>query len=161
MIRDSVADDARSISRIYNHYVLNTTVTFEEAAVSAEEMTGRIGEVQSARLPWLVAEHDGEVVGYAYASKWRGRCAYRYSVECTVYVDPGFVGRKFGSKLYEQLFAHLRDGGMHVAIGGIALPNESSVALHEKFGMQKVAHFKEVGFKFAKWVDVGYWQATL
>jgi phosphinothricin acetyltransferase len=161
VIRNAVAKDAASIARIYNHYVLNSTITFEEDAVTAKEMAGRILEIQSVPLPWLVAEVDGQVVAYAYASKWKGRCAYRYSVESTVYVDPGSVGNKLGSKLYEQLFTRLRALGMHVAIGGIALPNDASVALHEKFGMVKVAQFGEVGFKFGKWIDVGYWQVKL
>lgn len=161
VIRNAVAGDAESIARIYNHYILNTIITFEEEAVTAEEMAVRISEIRSARLPWLVADHDGQVVAYAYASKWKGRCAYRYSVETTVYVDPGFVRKGFGSKLYEHLFARLRDCGMHLAIGGIALPNDASVALHERFGMLRVARFEEVGFKFGKWIDVGYWQAKL
>jgi len=161
LIRNAVAADAESIARIYNHYILQTIITFEEAAVSAKEIAGRIEEVQSVPLPWLVAEQDAQVLGYAYASKWKGRCAYRYSVESTVYVDPGAVGKKFGSKLYEALFSRLRESGIHVVIGGIALPNEASVALHEKLGMRKVAQFQEVGFKFGQWIDVGYWQAQL
>ncbi|MFA6312228.1 MAG: arsinothricin resistance N-acetyltransferase ArsN1 family B [Sterolibacterium sp.] len=161
MIRPAIATDADSIARIYNHYILNTIITFEEQAVSAQEMAERIAEVTSASLPWLVAEDDGRIVGYAYASKWKGRCAYRFSVESTVYLDPDCVGKGYGTRLYESLFASLRECGMHVVIGGIALPNPASIALHEKLGMKKVAHFGEVGFKFDKWIDVGYWQATL
>jgi len=161
VIRAATASDSDSIARIYNHYVLNTAVTFEEQAVSAKQIAERISEVASASLPWLVAEQAGQVVGYAYATKWKERCAYRFSVESTVYLDPGFVGKRFGVKLYEALFALLKEGGIHVVIGGIALPNPASVALHEKFGLAKVAHFREVGFKFGKWIDVGYWQVTL
>lgn len=161
VIRTATASDAGSIARIYNLYVLNTAITFEEQAVSAQEMAGRIAEVDSAGLPWLVAEQDGNVIGYAYASKWKVRFAYRFSVEITVYLDPDFVGKEYGTSLYEHLFASLRERGMHVVIGVIALPNPASVALHEKFGLKKVAHFSEVGFKFGKWIDVGYWQITL
>lgn len=161
MIRPALACDADAIARIYNHYTLNTTISFEEVEVSAQEMAARIEELAAASLPWLVAEQDGRVVGYAYASKWKGRCAYRFSVESTVYLDPAHTGRGLGSTLYEALFAALRDKGMHVVIGGIALPNPASVALHEKLGLQKVAHFKEVGFKFDRWIDVGYWQVSL
>lgn len=161
MIRPATADDAESIVRIYNHYVMNTTITFEEESVSAQEMAGRIAEIALNALPWLVVEQDGEVVGYAYASKWKGRCAYRFSVETTVYLAPGLGGRGLGSRLYEVLLAQLKDKGLHAAIGGIALPNPQSIALHEKFGMTKVAHFKEVGFKFRQWLDVGYWQCLL
>jgi L-amino acid N-acyltransferase YncA len=90
-----------------------------------------------------------------------GRCAYRYSVESTVYLDPSFTGKGVGTRLYERLLASLRASGIHVVIGGIALPNPRSVAFHEKFGLTKAAHFNEVGFKFGEWIDVGYWQARL
>ena len=158
MIRPALASDADAIAHIYNHYIRNTTVTFEEMPVSAQEMAARIAKFDAASLPWLVLELDGHVVGYTYASKWKGRCAYRFSVESTVYLDPAHTGRGLGSSLYAALFAALRDKGMHVVIGGIALPNAASVALHEKLGLEKVAHFKEVGFKFERWIDVGYWQ---
>ena len=161
MIRTATAGDADAIARIYNHYVANTIITFEEQAVSSEEMAARIAEIAAASLPWLVAELDGSIVGYAYASKWKGRCAYRFSAECTVYLDPDCVGRGYGTMLYGRLFAALRERGMHAVIGGVALPNPASVALHEKLGMRKVAHFGEVGYKFDRWIDVGYWQATL
>jgi phosphinothricin acetyltransferase len=90
MIRPVTKTDAEAIARIYNHYVLNTTITFEEKAVTAEDIIGRIAEAESNSLPWLVLEHDGQVVGYAYASKWKGRCAYRYSVEVSIYVRSRF-----------------------------------------------------------------------
>jgi len=96
-----------------------------------------------------------------YASKWHGRSAYRFSTEITVYLAPAHVGRGIGSQLYARLFPILRDRGIHAVIGGIALPNEASVALHEKFGLEKVAHFKEVGYKFDRWIDVGSWQGIL
>lgn len=161
MIRPAIANDADSIARIYNHYVLNTVITFEEQVVSAEEIADRIGEVASVGLPWLVAEQAGQIVGYAYATKWKGRCSYRFSVESSVYLDPEFVGTGYGTRLYERLFPLLKERGIHVVIGGIALPNPESTALHEKFGMKKVAHFSQVGFKFENWIDVGYWQTIL
>ena len=161
MIRAATEKDAESIIRIYNHYVLNTTITFEEEAVSLQEMSSRIAEVTSNALPWLVMEEDGEVVGYAYATKWKGRSAYRFSVETTVYLAPGRGGRGLGFKLYEVLLARLREKGLHAAIAGITLPNPQSIALHEKLGMTKVAQFKEVGFKSRQWLDVGYWECLL
>jgi L-amino acid N-acyltransferase YncA len=161
VIRTATTGDAEAIARIYNHYVASTIITFEEQAVSAEEMATRIAEIAAASLPWLVAEQDGRIVGYAYASKWKGRCAYRFSAESTVYLHPDFVGMGYGTRLYERLFAALRELGMHAVIGGVALPNAASIALHEKVGMKKVAHFSEVGFKFDRWIDVGYWQAML
>jgi phosphinothricin acetyltransferase len=114
-----------------------------------------------ASLPWLLWEEEGAVRGYAHASKWKGRCAYRHSAEVTVYLHPAFTGRGIGSKLYEALLADLRERGFHTAIGGIALPNPSSIALHERFGFRKVAHFDEVGWNFGGWIDVGYWQLLL
>jgi len=160
-IRAATSTDAESVASIYNYYVTDTVVTFEEEAVSSSQMAERIEEVTSTPLPWLVAEIAGRVVGYAYASKWKGRCAYRFSTEITVYLERGQVGLGLGSRLYAELFPLLRDRGMHVVIGGIALPNPASVALHEKFGLAKVAHFGEVGFKFGRWIDVGYWQRIL
>jgi L-amino acid N-acyltransferase YncA len=161
IIRTAGPNDGGPISRIYNHYVANTIVTFEEEPVSGEQMTGRIEEVRSASLPWLVAEVDRALAGYAYASRWKGRCAYRFSVEVTVYLDPAHTGRGIGSRLFEQLLAELRQRGFRTALGGIALPNDASIALHERFGFSKAAHFEQVGFKFGRWIDVGYWQLLL
>jgi phosphinothricin acetyltransferase len=121
----------------------------------------RMKEVKASGLPWLVAEADGIFAGYAYASKWKGRCAYRFSVETTVYLAEQAQGRGIGTKLYRVLLAELRRRKFHVAVGGIALPNRASVRLHEKLGFRKTAHFKEIGYKFKKWIDVGYWQLTL
>lgn len=160
-IRVATAADADHIAEIYNHYIANTVVTFEEEPVAANEMCRRIDEVFGASLPWLVAESAGRVIGYAYATKWKARSAYRFSVETTVYLAYGLGKLGLGSRLYEELFRLLKEQGIHAAIGGIALPNDASVALHEKFGMHKVAHFEQVGFKFGKWVDVGYWERFL
>lgn len=161
LIRDADSSDALHIAAIYNYYISNTVVTFEEAEVSTEEMAGRLIETAEQELPYLVAEVDHQVVGFAYASKWKGRCAYRYSVEITVYLAADKTGSGVGSLLYTALFKRLEELGYKTAIGGISLPNPGSIALHEKFGMEKVAHFKRVGFKFDDWVDVGYWQGQL
>lgn len=158
MIRTGSKSDGPAAAEIYNHYIENTVVTFEEEAIDGREMGARIEETLAAGLPWLAIEQDGQLAGYAYASKWKGRCAYRYAVEVTVYLHPEAVAKGLGSALYEVLLSQLEKAGMHVAMGGIALPNPASIALHEKFGMKKVAHFEQVGFKFDRWVDVGYWQ---
>ena len=160
-IREANADDASAIVSIYNHFILNTTISFEESVVSESEMAQRIADVQAAGLPWLVIEVGQVVVGYAYATKWRVRHAYRYSVESSVYLHPSKSGQGIGTALYTALIEKLCNGGCHLVIGGIALPNAGSVALHEKLGFEKVAQFKEVGFKFDRWIDVGYWQVTL
>ena len=160
MIRPALQKDAPRVADIYNHYTLNTVITFEEVPVSTADMAARILGVQQAGLPWLVAQEGDTIVGFAYAGEWKGRCAYRHSVEITVYLDENSLGAGWGSSLYEALFEALRQGTTHVAIAGIALPNPQSIALHEKFGMEKVAHFSEVGYKFDQWIDVGYWQIT-
>ncbi len=160
-VRHSELADADALAAIYNHYIETSIITFEEQPITAAEMARRIGEVQSASFPWLVAESDGEVVGYAYATRWKPRSAYRFAAEITVYLAPERAGQGIGSLLYTHLFQQLRSQGIHVVIGGISLPNPASVALHEKLGLRKVAHFEEVGFKFNRWIDVGYWQRNL
>ncbi|SDG43181.1 phosphinothricin acetyltransferase [Onishia taeanensis] len=161
MIRNATLEDAGRIADIYNHYIEQTVITFEEEPVTAEIMATRIQACQDHGLPWLVLEASEQVIGFAYAGQWITRPAYRYSVEVTVYLEHERVRRGQGSRLYEALFAELRGRGIHTAIGLIALPNDASVALHEKMGMEKVAHLGEVGFKFGRWLDVGYWQGTL
>jgi phosphinothricin acetyltransferase len=161
-VRAAGPEDAEAVATIYNHYVTQTVVTFEEEVVSPSEISRRIGEVHADSLPWLVAERrDGLVVGYAYATRWRPRRGYRFSAEVTVYVHPDHGARGIGSALYSQLLSEVRDRGIHAAIGGIALPNDASIRLHEKFDFKKVAHFEAVGFKFNRWIDVGYWQRVL
>jgi L-amino acid N-acyltransferase YncA len=160
-VRSALATDAEVIARIYNYYIHNTVITFEEEPVSAQTMAARVADTQNASLPWLVAELGGSPVGYAYANKWKVRSAYRYSVETTIYLEHGHEGRGIGKRLYSELLSLLRVRGIHVAIGGTALPNEASVALHEKLGFERVATFRQVGFKHDRWVDVAYWQLVL
>ena len=157
MIRDCKPGDAQRICEIYNYYVAETIVTFEEEPVSEEEMAYRMEET-SARYPWLVCEEESRVVGFAYASRWQSRCAYRYSAETTVYLDPQFTGRGLGTQLYRALIERLKNTSLHSLIGAIALPNEVSIALHEKLGFEKIGQFKQVGWKFGRWIDVGYWE---
>jgi L-amino acid N-acyltransferase YncA len=161
VVRDASADDAAGIAAIYNHYIAETVVTFEEEPVEGNDVVARMADVRAASLPWLVAEESSRLLGYAYAARWNKRSAYRHSVETTVYLAPEHTGRGLGSLLYAELFRRLEALGIHAVIGGIALPNDASVALHEKLGMRKVAHFPEVGFKLGRWVDVGYWQLEL
>ena len=158
MIRLAKESDSAALARIYNHYVENTFVTFEESPLSSDSMRQWLKSVNQAH-PWFVFEdEEGKILGSSYASAWKGRCAYRHSAETSVYLDPEATGRGVGSQLYQTLIDNLKSRSFHTLIGGIALPNESSVALHEKFGFTKVAHFKEVGRKFETWIDVGYWQ---
>ncbi|HEY0552787.1 MAG TPA: arsinothricin resistance N-acetyltransferase ArsN1 family B [Thermoanaerobaculia bacterium] len=161
MIRPVRPVDAEAICRVYNHYVLQTVVTFEEEAVAPEEMAGRIAKIVSAGLPWLVLEDGGALIGYAYATPWKERSGYRFAVESSIYLEVTAGGKGHGSKLYGELLAALRTRPLRTVIGGVALPNDASVRLHEKLGFRKVAHFERVGWKCGRWVDVGYWQLSL
>lgn len=162
MIRSAKTEDALAIATIYNHYILHSHATFETEPIDEAEMLGRIRKVQDEfDLPWLVKEENGAVVGYAYATQWKPRKAYGNTTEISVYLDKDHAGKGFGKRLYQELISHLHGKGYHAVIGGISLPNESSVRLHESLGFQKVAHFKETGFKFDRWIDVGYWQLLL
>jgi L-amino acid N-acyltransferase YncA len=160
MIRPATARDAPSIAAIYNYYIEQTIITFEEAPVANDEMAQRIESV-GAHYPWLVSASDDRVDGYAYAAAWQSRSAYRYSVETTIYCDSGRLGVGVGRKLYSALLDAVRQREFHTAIAGIALPNDASIALHEKLGYRKIAEFREVGFKFGRWIDVGYWELLL
>jgi len=161
MIRPATAADAKAVAEIYNHYILHTFVTFEEDKVDAAEMKRRIAEVEDAGMPWLVAEVAGKVMGYAYAAPWHKRRGYRFSAEVTVYLAQDAGGHGIGSQLYRPLLDELRVNGFKNAIGGIGLPNDASVKLHEKFGFKKVANYERIGVKFGTWMDVGYWQLRL
>jgi phosphinothricin acetyltransferase len=160
MLRTVHPDDAHSIAEIYNHYILISPATFEEAPLSAVEMQQRI-EKTTETFPWFVCEEDGKVTGYAYARQWRERAAYRFAAETSVYLDPSATGKGRGSALFEALLTELRARKFHCVIGGVALPNPASIALLEKLGLRQVAHFKEAGYKFGNWIDVGYWQLLL
>ncbi len=176
-VRPVRADDASAIAAIYNTYVLDTVATFEVAPIDADEMGRRISKVLALGLPWLVAEDDAlaadagagfAVLGFAYAAPFRDRAAYDHTLETTVYVHFGARGRGLGTALYAALFAALEDltpeqsphAPIHALLGVLALPNKASVALHERFGMSKVAHLPAVGHKFGRRIDVGYWQLT-
>lgn len=160
LIRSAHIGDAFRIAAIYNDYVRTTTVTFEEEPVSEDEMAERIQTVGS-KFAWFVYEVDGEVAGYCYATPWRARSAYRFSVETTVYVAPGYHRQGIARKLYTALIAALDEAGVRVLLAGIALPNDASVRLHEQLCFEKAAHLKQVGRKFDRWIDVGYWELIL
>jgi phosphinothricin acetyltransferase len=157
-IREAEREDAGEIAEIYNHFILSSHATFETAPVESAEMARRVRETQADGYPFLVAEDAGSIAGYAYGHCFRAREAYRRSVETSIYIRPGCENRGIGRQLYARLISILKDAGFHVVIAGIALPNEASIRLHEDFGFTKVAHFREVGRKFGRWIDVGYWE---
>lgn len=159
-IRPFKAGDEHAISEIYNHYIANTVVTFEESPLSAIQMRERIDSYTTS-YPWLVCIMDGALVGYSYASKFHQRSAYRHTAELTVYVREGFERQGIGHQLYQALIHGLQSHDCHVLLAAIALPNAGSVRLHELMGFSKVAHFSQVGRKFGRWIDVGYWQRVI
>lgn len=161
MIRRVKPADAAAICDIYNYYVENTMISFEEKPVSKNEMESRIRNI-SSKYPYLIREEeDGEINGFVYACPWKDRSAYRFSAELSVYVRKGFLGRGIGWELMERILEEARTTDLHSLVSGIALPNERSIALHEKAGFRKIAQFDEIGFKFNKWHDVGYWELVL
>jgi phosphinothricin acetyltransferase len=161
MIRSADAGrDAVACAAIYAPSVEDGPTSFEEEAPTAEEMATRI-EVTTATHPWLVAEVDGEVVGFAYACRHRERPAYRWSADVSVYVAGTHQGEGRGRRLYEALFERLRERGFRVVCAGITLPNEASVALHESLGFGPVGVYRRIGWKQGAWRDVGWWQLDL
>lgn len=161
MIRQATNDDAPAMAQMYNAYILETTITFETDPLDAAEMARRMGAVAAAKMPWLVLEQDGRLAGYCYAHPWKERAAYQHTVETTIYLAPEFQGRGLGRQLYQELLAELKKRPVHAVIAVVALPNPASVGLHESLGFTQVAHFREVGRKFERWIDVGSWQLML
>ena len=162
MIRAVCDADAEQLTKIYNHYIEHSIATFEEQPISAKDMLARLSAVANDNLPWLAAvDNTGNIDGYAYASVWKARSAYRFTVEVTVYLSSNATGRGLGTQLYKALFSELSERSIKNVLACISLPNPESVSLHEKFDMQQVAYFKKVGIKFGEWIDVGYWQGVL
>jgi phosphinothricin acetyltransferase len=160
-IRDAdVARDAAACAAIYAPHVEGSAVSFEERAPDAAEMAARIGRYGASHA-WLVAEQEGEVVAYAYATAFNERPAYRWSTSVSVYVAAESRGRGVGRALYEALFERLRKRGFHMACAGITLPNEASVALHESLGFEQSGLNRQIGWKHGAWRDVGWWQLEL
>lgn len=163
-VREAVLQDAAALAGLYAPYVTGTAVSFEEQPPTAAEMAARM--TASPRLPWLVAEAPDPsgrpvVVGYAYASPHRSRAAYRWSVDCTVYLDPAAQRAGWGRRLYARLFDELRNLGYLNVYAGITQPNPASVGLHEAMGFTPVGVYRNVGFKHGRSHDVGWWGLEL
>jgi phosphinothricin acetyltransferase len=157
MIRKARKEDAGAIAAIYNYYVVHTAITFETELVSEEEMRERIVRI-STEYPYFVHEKDGFIVGYSYATLWKKRKAYCHTVESTVYVSPDHTREGVGTALMNRLMETLRQMHVHAVIACITIPNDESIALHEKLGFTKASHFRQVGWKFERWLDVGDWE---
>lgn len=152
--------DAAACAAIYAPHVEGSAVSFEERAPDEAELARRI-ERYAAGHAWLVAERDGQVLGYSCAFPFQERPAYRWSAGVSVYVAEGECGRGIGRALYEALFERLRERGFRMACAGITLPNEASVGLHESLGFKQVGVNPEIGWKHGAWRDVGWWQLEL
>jgi phosphinothricin acetyltransferase len=160
MIRPVKENDAETIRDIYNYYVENTFITFEEMPLSAVESLERIRGI-SAKYPYLVLEDGGELTGFAYINTWKERSAYRHSAEISVYLKNGSQGKGLGKGFLEALLKEVRKTDIHALVAGITLPNERSVGIFEHFGFKKIGQFNEIGFKKSQWLDVGYWELIL
>lgn len=157
MIRPAKTSDSERIAEIYNHYVMTTVITFDESPQAHEKFSQSIKHGN----PWFVYEDENGVAGFAYAAQWKEKHAYRFIYESTIYLDSERAGKGNGSKLYQTLINECKKRGLHSLVACIALPYDISVGFHEKHGFKKVGHVSEAGFKFDKWVDIGYWQLSL
>ncbi len=154
------AADAADCACVYQPAVQDGVASLEETAPSATEMRTRIESVSNC-YPWVVAELDGELAGYAYATQHRARAAYRWAADTSVYVSPAHQRRGVGRALYGALLPLLVRQGFYIACAGITLPNDASVGLHESFGYVPVGSYERIGFKFGRWWPVGWWQLQL
>jgi phosphinothricin acetyltransferase len=160
IIRIANPADAAGVLAIYAPYCDSSTVSFEIAAPTIEQMRQRIEQIV-AQDPWLVCEIDGHLAGYVYASQHRPRAAFRWSVDVAVYVDAAHHRRGIARALYSSLFAVLREQNYVKAYAGITLPNPHSVGLHETMGFRPVSVYPSAGYKLGRWLDMGWWQLSL
>jgi phosphinothricin acetyltransferase len=157
MIRLAKPSDAAAMLEIYAPYVVNTSITFETEIPSIAEFEHRIGSYME-NYPWLVFESQNELAGYAYASRYRDRTGYQWSVECSVYIHDKYHRSGIGKALYEALFAILKKQGFRTVYAVINLPNPESVKFHETCGFTWFANYENVGYKLGKWKTVGWWK---
>lgn len=159
-IRNVVLNDAQELLNIYSYYVLNTSITFEYDSPSLNEFTQRIQKI-TQKYPYLVAVLDNEIIGYAYATSYKERAAYDWSVETTVYVKNNKHGLGIGKELYIHLEKSLKDKNIVNMLACITYPNPKSIDFHTKFGFEKVGHFPKVGYKFNEWRDIVWMQKVI
>ena len=160
LVRDATAADAEACRAIYAPYVRDTIISFESEPPTEAEMAARIAAANATHA-WLVLEDDGEVVGYAYGGPFAPRAAYQWACEVSVYVDMDRHRIGAGRALYEALLTRLAERGFHMAVAGMALPNDASVALHRALGFEPVGTWRRIGFKHGAWHDVAWTQRQL
>jgi L-amino acid N-acyltransferase YncA len=161
LIRDATEDDAAAIAGIYAHHVLHGTATYDIDPPSLEEMLTKLRHIAAAGWPFLVAEDGGEVAGYAYATQFRDRAAYRFACEDSIYVAPARMRRGVGKALLRSLIDRSADCGFRTMVAVVGGAEPASVALHSALGFEEVGRLKRVGFKFGRWLDSVYMQRTL
>jgi phosphinothricin acetyltransferase len=159
-VRPATPADAEACAAIYAPYVTDTAITFETEVPPAEEMARRI-VAAGERHAWLVLEDGGRVVGYAYGVPFRTRAAYRWACEVSVYVERGRRRSGAGRALYQALLERLAERGFRMAVAGMTLPNDASVALHRELGFEPVGTFRRIGYKHGAWHDVAWVQRPL
>lgn len=162
VIRHADPADLEALTRLYNHFVETTTITFDIEPFTAEARKPWMAQFsRSGRYQLFVAEKADRIAGYASSTRHRAKPAYDASVEATVYVDPAFSRRGIGERLYERLFAALADVDVHCVYAGVALPNPASIAFHQRAGFTEIGTFHEVGRKFGRYIDVMWFEKRL
>ncbi|MFN8291093.1 MAG: N-acetyltransferase family protein [Chitinophagaceae bacterium] len=160
IIRTAIPSDAAELLSIYRPYIENTSITFETETPSLDSFAQRI-ENYLRFFPWLVCEVNGRVAGYAYAARHRERTAYQWSVESSVYVHEDYLRAGVAAALYTALFEIMKRQGIRNVYAVINLPNDRSVAFHEKLGFRYFATYEQVGYKLGKWKNVGWWRLVI
>lgn len=162
-IREAVPTDLPNVREIYNHYVRNSTVTFDEKAMTLAELKRRFAKMTEKRMPFIVAENpDGQILGYAYVYPWKEKAAYRFTVENSIYLGPAATGKGLGTALMTELIARSKAAGLKEMIAVIADRGaEASIEMHKRFGFKDIGHMGKVGFKFDRWLGTVLMQKSL
>ncbi|SDL57259.1 GNAT family N-acetyltransferase [Tessaracoccus oleiagri] len=163
VIRDARHDDLPAVCEIYNHYVLHSTVTFDEESRTASQWEARLDELQRLGMPVLVLEGaSGQVLGYGLVAPWRQKAAYRYTVENSIYLHPDAAGKGYGAALLAELIERSRAAGLREIIAVIADEGaDASIALHHRLGFAEIGRMQRVGYKFGRWLGIVLLQKSL
>jgi L-amino acid N-acyltransferase YncA len=160
IIRKAQPADTQSILDIYIPFIKDSPATFETKIPSLPDFQERIDQIQM-KMPWIVAEINGEVIGYAYSSDHRKRDCYKWTKELSVYLLPQAKGKGIAVRLYDELINQLKSDGVNIALAGITMSQEQSIKFHEKYGFKKIGVYHSVGFKNERWHDVGWWELKI
>lgn len=158
MIRPTRIEDLEAIKEIYNYYIENSVITFDQEPWTMEDAIHKMEILEQGDYPFICCYDKGELVGYYYLSSWNFRSAYSTTAEVTIYIKPDKIGQGYGKKMMRHMMEESQRRGFHSLIAAITIPNDASIALHEQFGFKEVSLFREVGYKAGIWCDVGHWQ---